>query len=296
MKILLFGKNGQVASKLRYTLLPLGDVICISSQDVDFTDHSKLAQCIRHHAPQCVVNASAYTNVDKAEDEPDLAFAINAEAVKILAEEALKLKALLVHYSTDYVFDGTKEDLYTEKDVYSAIGVYGKSKALGEEYIVHSGCDSLILRTSWVYSNTGNNFARTILKFAKERNSLRVVNDQIGAPTSAQLIADVTSLMIYETITTEAYGTYNLTARGHTTWYDFAKALLFYAEAIGVELKCKHNDIVAIPTSEYPMKAKRPMNSRLDLSKIEQTFGLKMPHWDCYVSPVVDDLYARHIL
>lgn len=285
MKILLFGKNGQVGRRLHPALLSLGEVIAYGSKEVDFMDANAIIATIAHCRPDIIINAAAYTAVDKAESDRAHAFAINYEAVKVIADEAKKLDAWFVHYSTDYVFDGTKNNAYTEEDKICPIGVYGESKAMADEYIASSCKKYLILRTSWVYDSYGTNFPKTILSLAQKNDSLRIIDDQIGSPTNAYLIANTTTLILHHLLTTKLNlsGLYNLSSSGSTSWRRFAKEILEEATKKDIALQCAANAIIPIKSSEYITAAKRPMNSRLGISKIENTFGLVMPRWDLYI-------------
>lgn len=300
MKILLLGKNGQVGRKLSTQLLHLGEVRALCSKDLDFRDSSAVRQCIREYKPNWVVNAAAYTNVEGAEDNIDDAFSINAHAVNVISEEVKALNSWLVHYSTDYVFDGAKTTPYTEKDHRKPISVYGASKAMGDEFIKQSGCNHIILRSSWVFSEYGNNFVKTILHLAQTRPHLNIINDQIGCPTSASLIANVTSNIIHHISSTnfdiKYNGIYNMTSNQPVSWYEFACQILKYAESIGVELQRKDVDIKPITTAEYITKAKRPLNSILDISKIEEKFGMQMPHWQIFMQETVDSLHRERFI
>ena len=283
MKILLFGKNGQVGWELNRSLQPLGGIVALGREKVDFSRPDNLRHIVRKIKPDVIVNAVAYTAVDKAEEEEDLALLINAESPKVLAEEALKLDALLVHYSTDYVFDGTKESPYSETDKPNPISAYGRTKLAGEQAIQSSGCDHLIFRTSWVYASRGNNFLLTMLKLAQEREELSIVNDQTGSPTSARLIADTTVLCVQQAIKEKLVGVfssdlYHLTTSGHTSWHGFTKEIVKIASNdLNLPLTLKR--LKAIPASDYPTPAKRPMNSQLALTKLESIFTIKMPDW-----------------
>ena len=283
MKILLFGKNGQVGWELNRSLQPLGEIVALGREEVDFSLPDNLRHIVREIKPDVIVNAVAYTAVDKAEEEEDLALLINAESPKVLAEEALKLDALLVHYSTDYVFDGTKESPYNETDESNPINAYGRTKLAGEQAIQSSGCDHLIFRTSWVYASRGNNFLLTMLKLAQEREKLSIVNDQTGSPTSARLIADTTVLCVQQAIKEKLVGVfssdlYHLTTSGHTSWHGFTKEIVKIASNdLNLPLTLKR--LKAIPASDYPTPAKRPMNSQLALTKLESIFTIKMPDW-----------------
>ena len=283
MKILLFGKNGQVGWDLNRSLLPLGKLVAPGRDEADFSDTESLRKILRNVKPDIIVNAVAYTAVDKAEEEEGRALVINAEAPGILAEETKKLGAILVHYSTDYVFDGTKKGPYTETDETNPVNAYGRTKLAGEQAIQTAGCDYLIFRTSWVYAARGHNFLLTVLKLAAERDELNIVCDQWGAPTSARLIADTTSLCLQQAIKERILGVfssglYHLTASGITSWHGFAEAIINAARTDpGMHLKIK--DIYPVPTSGYPTPAARPANSQLDLNRLESVFGIKMPDW-----------------
>lgn len=295
MKILLFGKNGQVGRRLCTALLPLGKLICLGSNDLDLRDFDKLRAAINSHRPDVIVNAAAYTQVDKAESDVDNAFAINAEAVKIMAEEASNINAWFIHYSTDYVFDGSKNEAYTENDQPNALSVYGKSKLAGDDYISSISSKYLILRTSWVFDSYGKNFPKTILTLAQSKDSIRVIDDQLGAPTHAALIANVTALILYKIMSAPAAsgnlgGIYNLSSTGEVSWYGFAKALIEQAYNTGYELKCLPENILPIETKDYPTPAKRPYHSRLDTTKLTSKFTLEMPSWNLYIKPLLEDL------
>lgn len=294
MKILLFGKNGQVGWELNRSLQVLGEITALDIEDVDFSKPESLRQIVRESSPDIICNAVAYTAVDKAEADEDLALKINGIAPGVLAEEALKIGALLIHYSTDYVFDGTKDTPYLETDEPNPINAYGRTKLAGEIAVKSSGCNFLTLRTSWVYTSRANNFMLTMLKLAQEREELSIVDDQIGAPTSARLIADVTLLCIQQATKEIAAGTfssdlYHLTASGHTSWFGFTEEIVKQARnSLNLQLKIK--DIKAIPTSGYPTPAKRPMNSQLVLTKLESVFALKIPGWKKSLQLCVTDL------
>ena len=283
-RFLVTGSNGQVGFELRRSLAPLGEVIALDRAACDLTQPDALRQLVREHRPDVIVNSAAYTAVDKAESDADTAFAVNGTAVGVLAEEARALGSLLVHYSTDYVFDGTKASPYIESDTANPQCVYGKSKLAGEQAIAASGAAALVLRTCWVAGAHGGNFAKTILKLGRERESLRVIADQFGAPTSAALIADVTAQIIARSWLTANRavfpgGTYHLAANGETSWHGYAIELLGYAAARGVELKVDPKAVAAISATEYPLPAPRPANSRLDTSKLRETFGIHLPDW-----------------
>lgn len=283
MKILLFGRNGQLGWELNRSLQPLGEIVVLDIEEVDFSEPESLRQIVQDESPDVICNAVAYTAVDKAEEDEELALKINGVAPGVLAEEALKLGALLIHYSTDYVFDGTKTSPYVETDEPNPINAYGRTKLAGELAVQSSGCDYLILRTSWVYASRANNFMLTMLKLAQEREELSIVSDQIGAPTTARLIADTTILCVQQVMKERIAGIfssdlYHLTASGHTSWHGFTKEIVNLANnRLNMSLKIK--EINAIPTTDYPTPAKRPMNSQLELTKLESIFTLKMPDW-----------------
>ena len=277
MRILVCGRNGQVARALHDALEGLGDVQLLGRERLDLAQPALLRKQLRTHAPDLIINAAAYTAVDKAENEPDLAFAINAEGPRVLAEEAERLGAPLIHYSTDYVFDGRKATPYDEEDEPDPLSVYGRSKMSGEQAIRKVGAEHLILRTSWVYSLHGRNFLLTMQRLLQERAQLKVVDDQIGAPTWAATIAASTRALIerWQSGQAGAWGTYHLTAQGETSWFGFAQAIGEQLEARG--LPCA--ELLPIPSSEYPTPAKRPLNSRLDCSRLAREWQVSQPHW-----------------
>jgi dTDP-4-dehydrorhamnose reductase len=277
LKILLTGRNGQVGWELERSLAPLGQVIATDLATLDLADADATRLAVRAAKPDVIVNAAAYTAVDKAESERDLAHAINATAVGVLAEETKRLGALLVHYSTDYVFDGTKPSPYVEDDAPNPVNVYGASKLAGERAVQASGCGYLILRTSWVYGPRGSNFLLTMLRLARERPELQVVDDQFGAPTSSLAIARATAQLLRR----GAGGLYHLTAAGAVTWCGFARAILARA---GIATPVR-----AIRTEDYPTPAKRPRNSRLDCSRLCADFGLSLAPWEEQLSEVTCD-------
>lgn len=284
MKILLLGKNGQVGWELQRSLAPLGQVLALDSKSLDYcgdlSDLQGLAATVQRFAPDVIVNAAAYTAVDKAESEPDQALRVNAEAPAVLAAEALKLNALLVHYSTDYVFAGDGETPWQESDPVGPLSVYGATKLAGERAIQSSGCSHLIFRTSWVYAARGNNFAKTMLRLARERDSLNVIDDQFGTPTGADLLADVTAHAIRATRQQpHLSGVYHLAPAGETTWYRYARFVLEQVHAAGVQLQVSPASVGAIATAAYPTPAKRPANSRLNTQKLQSAFSLHLPEW-----------------
>ncbi|CAG7856254.1 dTDP-4-dehydrorhamnose reductase [biofilm metagenome] len=284
MKILVTGPTGQVGWELLRTLMPLGDVIAVSRNQADFADLSGIQSLIQLHKPDVIVNPAAYTAVDKAESEVETAHLINALAAGVIAEQAKNCGALLLHYSTDYVFNGTKDAPYTEDDKTDPINVYGRSKLAGEQAIQSVNCDYVILRTSWVYASRGNNFLKTILRLAAEREELKIVSDQIGAPTWARLIAEVSAQVIKQTMVERRNGhfssdIYHLTSSGETSWYGFAQEIVNITRQLGL-ITLKNEAINPIPTEDYPLPAKRPGNSRLSCARLEQQFGLTLPSWD----------------
>ncbi len=289
MKILLLGANGQVGWELQRSLAALGDVMAHGRATADLADLDALRDVVRAAKADVIANAAAYTAVDKAESEPELAMLINATAVGLLAEEAKRSNALLIHYSTDYVFDGTKTAPYVETDVANPLSLYGRSKYAGEEAVRASGARHLIFRTSWVYAPRGHNFPRTMLKFARTRDELRVVDDQIGAPTSAELIADVTAQALHR-LSDDKLGTYHVTATGAASWHAYAQRLLQLAVARGYVLKSTPDRVKAIPTVDYPTPAKRIANSRLATDKVRAAFELALPRWDAGLDRFLDEL------
>jgi dTDP-4-dehydrorhamnose reductase len=292
-RILVFGRSGQVGWELRHKLACLGQVTAVDYPEIDFTRPDSIREAVRAAQPAVIVNAAAYTAVDKAEAEPALAYAINAVAPGVLAEEGRRLGSILVHYSTDYVFDGTKQGAYLETDSPNPMNVYGKTKLAGDEAIESAGGDYLILRTSWVYGARGSNFLLTMLRLAKERAELRIVDDQTGAPTSSECIAQATADLLAQLLAPQGgglqgrSGIYNLTNAGETTWFGFAKAFLSKPpEVTGVIA----SDLIPITTAEFPRPAKRPANSRLSCRRVEEAFGVRMPHWEDALSMVLETL------
>lgn len=284
MKILLLGKNGQVGWELQRSLAPLGELIALDrhGQDLcgDFTNLQGLAQTVQTVRPDVIVNAVAYTAVDKAEGEPELARLINATAPGVLAQEARQLGAWLVHYSTDYVFDGSGSQPWIESDTPAPLNVYGQTKLEGEQLIVEYCKEHLILRTSWVYAARGSNFAKTMLRLAQERECLTVIDDQWGAPTSAELIADVTAHAVRQVQQRPRNaGLYHLVASGQTTWNGYASHVLAQAKRSQPTVKIKAKKVDPVSTSDFPTPAKRLHNSRLATAKLQASFGLSLPHW-----------------
>ena len=283
MKILLTGKNGQVGFELQRALAPLGKLVSVGQKECDLNDADAIRALIRSVSPDVIVNPAAYTAVDKAESDSESAKRINEVAPRVIGEEAARICALVVHFSTDYVFDGAGDKAFTEDDTPEPLSVYGKTKLAGEIGLRESNNKHLIFRTSWVFGAHGANFAKTMLRLAAERDSLNVVADQYGAPTSAALIADVTAQVIgqYKRMQEAPfqYGTYHLVADGVTTWHEFAKYVIAAAERKGKTLKVRASDIGAIRTEDYPVPAPRPKNSRLSTNKLRAAFDLVLPPW-----------------
>ena len=292
-KILIFGGTGQVGFELQRKLATVGQIVGIGGPRVDFSRADLIRAAVRAAEPAVIVNAAAYTAVDKAEREPELAAAVNGVAPGVLAEEAKRLGCLLVHYSTDYVFDGAKQGPYLETDTPNPLNVYGRTKLAGDEAILAVGGDALILRTTWVYGPRGSNFLLTMLRMAKERPELRIVDDQIGAPTSSEAIAQATAEILARILAPAGGGLqgrggiYNLTCAGETSWFGFAKSFLTTeAQLSGTKLP----NLIPIKTSEFPRPAKRPANSRLSCRRLEETFGVRMPTWEAALGRVFDTL------
>lgn len=296
MKILLFGKNGQVGWELQRSLAPLGELVALDHDGApglsgNFADPDSLAATVRSVAPDLIVNAAAHTAVDKAESEADFARSLNALAPGVLAREAAARGALLVHYSTDYVFDGSGDAPRDEDAPTGPLSVYGRSKLEGEQLIRDSGCRHLIFRTSWVYAARGGNFAKTMLKLAAERDALTIINDQHGAPTGADLLADVTAHAVRQTLARpELAGLYHLVAGGETTWYDYARHVIEHARARGVSVKVAPEAIRPVPTSAFPTPAARPLNSRLATGRLQRAFGLVLPPWQSGVNRMLEEI------
>jgi dTDP-4-dehydrorhamnose reductase len=284
--ILLTGHRGQLGHELLRSLSVLGPVLTAERSQLDLTNPDSMTRWIREHRPGLIVNAAAYTAVDKAETDVELAWAVNARAPRILAEEAARLGAGLVHYSTDYVFAGDASTPYRETAPTAPLNVYGTSKLAGEQAITAIGAPHLILRTSWVYGHHGQNFVRTILRLAAERTTLRVVNDQVGTPTSSRFLADCTLALLNQDWRAQG-GLYHLTPSGHTSWHGFACAIVNAARQRGQPLLLSADAIEAIPSTDYPTPARRPANSRLDTQAIQQAFGLHLPDWQT--------VFARHM-
>lgn len=299
MKILLFGKNGQAGWELQRSLAPLGELIAVDfdSQDFcgDFTNLDGIAQTVRTVSPDVIVNAAAHTAVDKAEDEPERVRVINALAPATLAGEAGKLGAWLVHYSTDYVFDGSGSKPWVETDPTGPLNVYGRTKLEAENAISESGCRHLIFRTSWVFAERGGNFAKTMLRLAQERDRLTIIDDQIGAPTGADLLADITAHAIRTAVKRpNVSGLYHLVAAGETSWYGYARFVLNFARQAGVRLEVAQENILPVPASAFPSPATRPKNSRLDTEKLQSTFDLSLPSWQTGVARMLTETLEKN--
>ena len=296
MKILLLGKGGQVGWELQRSLSILGDVVACDFDSAgelkaDFSDPESLVPLIRRVRPDAIVNSAAHTAVDKAESEPDLARAINALAPGVIAREAAALGACLVHYSTDYVYDGSGDHVRDETAATAPLSVYGRTKLEGEKLIRDSGCSHLILRTSWVYAARGGNFARTMLRLAAEREELKVIADQIGAPTGADLLADVTALALPRLRQQPVLGgVYHCVAGDQTSWHGYAQLVIEWAREKGHAVRVAPDQVLAIPTSAYPTPAQRPLNSRLNTNKLQSTFGIKLPPWQLGVQRMLSEV------
>lgn len=292
LRILLTGCDGQVGWALARSLAPFGDVTATSRVELDLTSDTSIRQAVRGTHPHLIVNAAAYTAVDKAESEPELAQRINADAVATLAGEARAIGAAMIHYSTDYVFDGEKAAPYIEHDATNPLGVYGCTKLAGEQALINAGIPHLILRTSWVYDARGKNFLRTILKVAAEKPELRIVDDQIGAPTWSRDIAEATALAARKWLTGDREGLsgiYHLTAAGETTWYGLAVEVLRLRVMTAPSNKFAH--LIPIPTSQYRTPAARPRNSRLDCGKLQQVFNIRLPEWKSSLAEVIPSIH-----
>ena len=295
MKIVLVGKGGQVGRELVGSLAAMGEVAAFDRAAADLERPDELSALLRREQPDVIVNAAAYTAVDKAESEPDRARLVNATAVGTMAQVAADLGAALVHYSTDYVFDGTKAGRYVETDEPRPLSVYGATKLEGERAVAASGCRHWVFRTTWVYAAHGHNFVRTMLRLGRERDELRVVDDQFGAPTAARLIAEVTAACIGRLAagSPPATGVYHLAPHGETTWCRFARTILAAARERGASLRCTPENVVGIGTADYPLPARRPANSRLDTTKLETALNIRLPEWQDDVPAVVAALVAE---
>ena len=281
MKILLLGKNGQVGWELQRSLAPLGEVLALDRSSTshcgDLSNLEGLAETVRVFRPQVVVNAAAYTAVDKAESDSSTAHLVNALAPEVLSQACAALGALLVHYSTDYVFDGSGQTPWLETDATGPLNVYGHSKLAGEQGIAKQGAKHVIFRTSWVYGTEGGNFAKTMLRLAQERDKMAVINDQFGAPTGAALLADITAMCLQQPQALS--GIYHLAAAGETTWHAYAEYVLQTAKRLKPDIAYKVKEVAAVPTSEFPTPAQRPLNSRLNCSKLQNDLQCQLPDW-----------------
>jgi dTDP-4-dehydrorhamnose reductase len=294
VKLLLFGRDGQVGRALRRTLPALGEVVALGRAEADFASPETLSGIVDAHRPDVIVNAAAYTAVDAAEDDRERAWTINAGAVGRLAEAARKNGALLVHYSTDYVFDGTASGPQAEDAPTSPASVYGASKLAGEALLRESGAHHLIFRTSWVYAPEGRNFPLTILRLAHERDSLTVVSDQVGAPTPAALVAEVTAVAVPQALADRhRLGLYHLAPMGETSWHGFARYLVADALAEGAHLRLAPEAILPVSTAGYPARARRPANSRLDTTRLRAAFGVTLPAWQLGVRQLISTLKSE---
>jgi len=297
MKILLLGKNGQVGWELQRALAPLGELVALDRHAIDglsgdLADLDALRTTIRQVKPDVIVNAAAYTAVDKAESEAELARRVNGDASRLMAEESALLGAWLIHYSTDYVFSGEGSTPWQETDAVAPVNQYGASKLAGEQAIVASGCKHLIFRTSWVYGARGNNFAKTMLRLAKDRDTLSVIADQVGAPTGADLIADVTALAIRQVLQQpQLSGLYHLAASGEVSWHGYASHVIAFAQANGEHLAV--TAINPIDTTAYPTPARRPLNSRLNTQKLRDNFSLHLPDWQSGVTRMLREVLNK---
>lgn len=296
MKLLLLGKGGQVGWELQRSLAPLGEVVALDFDSTDFhadfSQPEQLAETVLKVRPDVVVNAAAHTAVDKAESEPVFARTLNATSPGVVAQAAQEIGALMVHYSTDYVFDGSGTQPWQEDDATGPLSVYGRTKLEGEQLVAQHCARHLIFRTSWVYAARGGNFAKTMLRLAKERERLTVIDDQVGAPTGAELLADVTAHAVCATLADpDKAGLYHLVAGGETTWHGYARFVLAQALAAGVELKARPDTVDAVATSAFPTPAARPHNSRLNTSKLQSTFGLVLPAWQAGVARMLRETF-----
>jgi dTDP-4-dehydrorhamnose reductase len=298
VKLLLLGKGGQVGWELQRSLAPLGELTALDRHSTDhcgdLSNLAGLAATVRALRPDVIVNAAAHTAVDKAESEPELARTLNALAPGVLAQEAAQLGALLVHYSTDYVFDGSGSRPWTEADAPAPLSVYGRTKREGEQLIQAAGPNHLIFRTSWVYAARGGNFAKTMLRLAQERERLTVIDDQFGAPTGADLLADVTAHAIRQVLQRPGdAGLYHLVASGQTSWHGYAKHVLDHAVRAQAAIKLIASEVAPVPTSAFPTPAQRPLNSRLDTGKLQATFGLRLPAWQHGVDRMLAEVLMK---
>ena len=296
MKILLIGKNGQVGWELQRSLVTLGDVVAVDYFDNtlcgDLSNPQGIAQTIQTVKPDVIVNAAAHTAVDKAETEQELSRLLNADSVEVIAKESAKLGALLIHYSTDYVFNGEGTHYRNEDEQTGPLNVYGETKLAGELAVAKHNARHFIFRTSWVYATRGANFAKTMLRLAKEKEKLSIINDQFGAPTGAELLADATAIAIRTAVHNQKlFGTYHLVASGETTWFDYAQYVFSIAKELGETLSIK--EVIGVDTSAYPTPAKRPHNSRLSNKKFQTAFEVHLPDWKVGVKRVVTEILGK---
>lgn len=295
MKILLFGSSGQIGAYLQKSLAGMGEIKACSRNECDFADLNQIEKTIIKYKPNIIVNAAAYTNVDKAESEKQKVKAINIDAVEIIAKAAKNLGALLIDYSSDYIFDGTKNAPYVENDKANPMSTYGLAKFQGEEKIRKSGCDHLIFRTSWIYSPNGRNFVNTIINLAREKDKLSIVDDQVGAPTSAEFVAEVTAHCIRRGVNSNNWGTYHLTAGNSVSWYEFAKYILNYLKSRGFTFRLDIDNIVPVSSEDYKSAAVRPKNSILSTELIKKTFELQIPSWETQVEQVLSKIKLKEM-
>jgi dTDP-4-dehydrorhamnose reductase len=298
MKILVTGKNGQVGHELMRSLAPLGKVVGVDVKECDLAQSAAINALLERVRPDIIVNPAAYTEVDKAESEPTIAHAVNVQAPKLLARYASRHHIPIIHFSTDYVFDGKKEAPYNEDDEANPISVYGKTKWLGEEAVRKMAAKHIIIRTSWVFGSHGVNFLKTMLKLASQRDKLSVVSDQFGAPTSARLLADAVAQIVTELGepgSYRKYGTYNIAAHGETSWHGYAQVVVEKAIKLGMDVKINPKDIKPISSKEYPMPAPRPANSRLDTTKVSTVFSVSLHQWQDEVEKVIQELVKANI-
>jgi len=298
MRILITGKNGQLGNMLVNQLAPLGEVIAVGSSDCDLRNSAAIINLMEKIKPSIVINPAAYTAVDKAESDRENAFAVNSFAPKILANQANLQNIPIVHYSTDYVFDGAKTESYLETDMTNPQSIYGLSKCLGEKNVRTANNKHLILRTSWVYGSHGNNFLKTILRLAHEKNELKIINDQFGVPTSTRLLAFITYMFVEQLlhrkqINSDLYGTYHLVPDGRITWFQFAQKIISHAKYLGFKDLVDINCVLPIVTEQYPLPAKRPKNSTMNNNKIKNRLAIAMPNWEKDVELVLNDLLMR---
>ncbi|MDN3526618.1 dTDP-4-dehydrorhamnose reductase [Halomonas sabkhae] len=294
MKVLITGGNGQVGFELQRRLSTLGEIVAPSRAELDLSDEAAVGQYLATLEPDAIVNAAAYTAVDKAESEPELARRLNAELPEQLAAYAASRGVALVHYSSDYVYPGDGDNAWSEESGTGPASVYGETKLAGDQAVMASGCRHLIFRTSWVYSARGHNFMKTMLRLARERSALKIVNDQIGAPTPARLIADVSlmALLGLQHGRVES-GLYHLAPRGETSWHGFASEIFRLADEAGEVLVVEPAQVAGIPTSEYPTPAARPLNSRLQLEKLEKALAIRLPEWRAQLALTLDEHLGR---